>query len=123
MEGCGREALRLVLLPAYLNLFLKREDLCSRLGISYFISLSSHSWLLGSSPRGPRQPLFPAQSPSGEDILAVIMENCSAKKVVAEKKAEEEDWVGVAGEEKKKLWVEGGRSDGKGDSGCGAELR
>lgn len=46
--------------------------------------------------------------------MAVIMENCSAKKVVAEKEAEEEDWVRVEGEGKKKLWMEG-RSDGKGD--------
>lgn len=62
---------------------------------------------MGSSPGGPRQPPFPAQSPSGEVALAVIMENCSAKKVVAEKKAEGEDWGGVEGEGKKRLWMEG----------------
>lgn len=39
--------------------------------------------------------------------MAVIMENCSVKKVVAEKKAEGEDWGGVEGEGKKRLWMEG----------------
>lgn len=39
--------------------------------------------------------------------MAVIVENCSAKKVVAEKKAEGEDWIRVEGDGKKKLWMEG----------------
>lgn len=93
-----REDLGLVLLPTTLERFLKRR---SRLPSGYQLPhLTSQSLLAsGSSPEGPRQPPFPAQSPSGEDALAVIMENCAARKE-AEGAVREKGRGGRRGKEK-----------------------
>jgi hypothetical protein len=82
--------LRFVLLPL-LNLPFCKE----RTHVVIWASVTSphsllHSWPRGFSPRGPRQPPFPSQSSPGEDALAVVVENCPAKKTVAGKKAEGE---------------------------------
>lgn len=82
------------------SLLLRREGPCRQLGASHLISLPPSLLAWGLSPRGPRQPPFPAQSSLGE-ALAVIMENCPAKKVIAGKAAEGEntgrgrEWGGV----------------------------
>lgn len=101
-KQCGREALTFALLPLLSLSFFRKRIL-----VASWVTIASSHPLLHSGPEGSasRDPgsLHSQHSPLREEALAVIMENCPAKKVVAGKASE-----GEVGEKTGRGWQWGG---------------
>lgn len=83
-KQCEREASKFALLPL-LSLSFSEDRILVASWVPVTPFTLSFTLGLGVRPKGPRQPPFPARSSPGEEALAVIVENCPAKKVVAGK--------------------------------------